>query len=105
MLFAQQEDVARRIAEIGHSISNWRLQCTRLILPDLIVVAHRIRVEYRKPKADGHNNTAKTPLYIHRVSLGTHKPIGFLIKHYAGNFPLWLAPDQCASSRSTTTKR
>jgi hypothetical protein len=20
--------------------------------------------------------------------------IGFLIKHYAGNFPLWLAPDQ-----------
>ncbi len=27
--------------------------------------------------------------------LGTHERfIGFLIEHYAGNFPLWLAPDQ-----------
>ena len=27
--------------------------------------------------------------------LSTHKRfIGFLIEHYAGNFPLWLAPDQ-----------
>jgi threonyl-tRNA synthetase len=26
---------------------------------------------------------------------GTHERfVGFLIKHYAGNFPLWLAPDQ-----------
>ena len=26
---------------------------------------------------------------------GTHERfIGFLIEHYAGNFPLWLAPDQ-----------
>ena len=27
--------------------------------------------------------------------MGTHERfIGFLIEHYAGNFPLWLAPDQ-----------
>jgi threonyl-tRNA synthetase len=27
--------------------------------------------------------------------LGTHERfIGFLLEHYAGNFPLWLAPDQ-----------
>ncbi|MFN2509725.1 MAG: His/Gly/Thr/Pro-type tRNA ligase C-terminal domain-containing protein, partial [Chthoniobacterales bacterium] len=27
--------------------------------------------------------------------LGTHERfIGFLIEHYAGNFPLWLAPEQ-----------
>jgi threonyl-tRNA synthetase len=41
------------------------------------------------------DNTSKTPLCIHRAPLGTHERfIGFLIEHYAGNFPLWLAPDQ-----------
>ena len=41
------------------------------------------------------DNTMKTPLCIHRAPLGTHERfIGFLIEHYAGNFPLWLAPDQ-----------
>ena len=35
------------------------------------------------------------PLCIHRAPLGTHERfIGFLIEHYAGNFPLWLAPEQ-----------
>ena len=35
------------------------------------------------------------PLCVHRAPLGTHERfIGFLIEHYAGNFPLWLAPDQ-----------
>lgn len=37
----------------------------------------------------------KTPLCIHRAPLGTHERfLGFLIEHYAGNFPLWLAPVQ-----------
>jgi threonyl-tRNA synthetase len=41
------------------------------------------------------DNTFKTPLCIHRAPLGTHERfIGFLIEHYAGNFPLWLAPEQ-----------
>src|SRR5438132_989738 len=36
------------------------------------------------------DNTEKTPLCIHRAPLGTHERfIGFLIEHYAGNFPLW----------------
>ncbi len=40
-------------------------------------------------------NTDETPLCIHRAPLGTHERfIGFLIEHYAGNFPLWLAPEQ-----------
>src|ERR1700709_2326468 len=35
------------------------------------------------------------PLCIHRAPLGTHERfIGFLIEHYAGNFPLWLSPEQ-----------
>ena len=39
--------------------------------------------------------TAKTPLCIHRAPLGTHERfIGFLIEHFGGNFPLWLAPKQ-----------
>jgi len=41
------------------------------------------------------DNSNKTPLCIHRAPLGTHERfIGFLIEHYAGNFPLWLAPEQ-----------
>ncbi|PYI88188.1 MAG: threonine--tRNA ligase [Verrucomicrobia bacterium] len=41
------------------------------------------------------DNKEKTPLCIHRAPLGTHERfIGFLIEHYAGNFPLWLAPEQ-----------
>ena len=41
------------------------------------------------------DNTMKTPICIHRAPLGTHERfIGFLIEHYAGNFPLWLSPKQ-----------
>ncbi len=41
------------------------------------------------------DNSSKTPLCIHRAPLGTHERfIGFLIEHYAGNFPLWLNPEQ-----------
>ena len=40
-------------------------------------------------------NEQKTPLCIHRAPLGTHERfIGFLIEHFAGNFPLWLSPLQ-----------
>lgn len=41
------------------------------------------------------DNAAETPLIIHRAPLGTHERfIGFLLEHYAGKFPLWLAPVQ-----------
>jgi threonyl-tRNA synthetase len=41
------------------------------------------------------NNEAETPLIIHRAPLGTHERfIGFLLEHYAGRFPTWLAPVQ-----------
>ena len=40
-------------------------------------------------------NTKATPLCIHRAPLGTHERfLGFLIEHFAGDFPLWLAPEQ-----------
>jgi threonyl-tRNA synthetase len=41
------------------------------------------------------DNHGETPLIIHRAPLGTHERfIGFLLEHYAGKFPLWLAPVQ-----------
>lgn len=39
----------------------------------------------------------KTPICIHRAPLSTHeRMVGFLIEHYAGAFPLWLAPVQAS---------
>ena len=58
------------------------------------------QVDFDVPKKFGltyrdRDNSEKTPLCIHRAPLGTHERfIGFLIEHYAGNFPLWLAPEQ-----------
>ncbi|HVU84911.1 MAG TPA: threonine--tRNA ligase, partial [Puia sp.] len=50
----------------------------------------RFKLEYTKP-----DNHPDTPLIIHRAPLGTHERfIGFLLEHYAGKFPLWLAPEQ-----------
>jgi threonyl-tRNA synthetase len=41
------------------------------------------------------NNNDQTPLCIHRAPLGTHERfVGFLIEHFGGDFPLWLAPKQ-----------
>ncbi len=41
------------------------------------------------------NNDSDIPLIIHRAPLGTHERfIGFLLEHYAGKFPVWLAPLQ-----------
>jgi threonyl-tRNA synthetase len=34
------------------------------------------------------------PLCIHRAPLSTHeRMVGFLLEHYAGNFPVWLSPE------------
>ena len=36
----------------------------------------------------------EVPLCIHRAPLSTHERlIGFLLEHYAGNFPVWLSPE------------
>ena len=58
------------------------------------------QVDFAVPRRFGltyrdRDNSEKTPLCIHRAPLGTHERfIAFLIEHYAGNFPLWLAPEQ-----------
>src|SRR5206468_7922961 len=73
---------------------------------DLIVTGFR-RVLFRSNQVDfsqprnfdlrykDRDNVDKIPICIHRAPLGTHERfIGFLIEHYAGNFPLWLSPEQ-----------
>jgi threonyl-tRNA synthetase len=58
------------------------------------------QVDFAVPRRFGlvyktRENTEGTPLCIHRAPLGTHERfVAFLIEHYAGNFPLWLAPQQ-----------
>lgn len=43
----------------------------------------------------GSDNQEHTPYVIHRAPLGTHERfIAFLIEHYGGAFPTWLAPIQ-----------
>ncbi len=43
------------------------------------------------------DGSAKTPIMIHRALLGSlERFLGVLIEHYAGAFPVWLAPVQVA---------
>jgi len=59
-----------------------------------------IQLDFNMPKRFGLEYTAedgskKTPIMIHRAFMGTiERFIGMLIEHYAGAFPLWLAPEQ-----------
>ncbi|WP_103981403.1 threonine--tRNA ligase [Helcococcus massiliensis] len=52
----------------------------------------RFDIEY----TDEHNEKSR-PVMIHRAIYGSlERFIGILIEHYAGNFPLWLAPVQAS---------
>jgi threonyl-tRNA synthetase len=42
------------------------------------------------------DGTQKTPFMIHRAIIGSERFIAILIEHFAGVFPLWLAPVQVA---------
>ncbi len=58
------------------------------------------QVDFAQPRSfklsfTNKDNSSEIPLIIHRAPLGTHERfIGFLLEHYAGNFPTWLAPLQ-----------
>src|SRR5258706_8423770 len=74
------------------------VQVWRVIVREFTLATNQ--VDFAVPRKFGlvyrdKDNTEKTPLCIHRAPLGTHERfIGFLVEHYAGNFPLWLAPEQ-----------
>ena len=43
----------------------------------------------------GEDNEPHRPVMLHRVLVGSmERFVGGLIEHYAGDFPLWLAPEQ-----------
>jgi threonyl-tRNA synthetase len=59
-----------------------------------------IQLDYMMPERfgltyTGADNAEHTPVMIHRALFGSfERLIGILIEHFAGNFPLWLAPVQ-----------
>ena len=59
-----------------------------------------IQVDYNLPERfdleyTGSDNLKYRPIMIHRAPFGSmERFIAVLIEHCAGNFPLWLAPDQ-----------
>jgi threonyl-tRNA synthetase len=54
--------------------------------------AQPARFDLKYTNKDG---AEETPLCIHRAPLSTHeRMVGFLLEHYAGNFPVWLSPEQ-----------
>jgi threonyl-tRNA synthetase len=59
-----------------------------------------VQLDYNLPKRFeleyiGKDNTPHRPVMIHRAPLGSmERFMGILIEHYAGAFPLWLAPEQ-----------
>ncbi|OQY90438.1 MAG: threonine--tRNA ligase [Anaerolineae bacterium UTCFX1] len=54
--------------------------------------AQPARFDLKFVNSEGHD---EMPLCIHRAPLSTHeRMIGFLLEHYAGNFPVWLSPEQ-----------
>lgn len=61
-----------------------------------------IQVDYQLPQRFeleyvGSDNQKHTPVMIHRAPFGSlERFVAILIEHCAGNFPLWLAPDQIA---------
>lgn len=61
-----------------------------------------VQLDYNLPSAErfgleyiGADNQAHRPVMIHRAPFGSFERfIGMLIEHFAGAFPLWLAPEQ-----------
>ncbi|HEV7222981.1 MAG TPA: threonine--tRNA ligase, partial [Pirellulales bacterium] len=61
-----------------------------------------VQLDYNLPSAErfgleyiGADNAAHRPIMIHRAPLGSlERFMGVLIEHFAGAFPLWLAPEQ-----------
>ena len=53
-------------------------------------VPERFNLSFVNPQGED-----ETPLCLHRAPLSTHERlVGFLIEHYDGKFPVWLAPEQ-----------
>jgi threonyl-tRNA synthetase len=66
------------------------------------------QVDFNLPERFGafyidHDGSKKTPVMVHRAICGSmERYIGILIEHFAGNFPLWLAPVQAVVTTITS---
>ncbi len=104
-LWKQTEDLVRKVlidsknslrrsAERGGVLPARRLTCRCGASSGANSRWRRNQVDFAVPAKFGlkyrdRDNSTQTPLCIHRAPLGTHERfIGFLIEHYAGNFPL-----------------
>ena len=65
-------------------------QCGTVQVDYLLASEDRLDVDYV-----GQDNEKHRPIIIHRALLGSFERfVGILTEHYAGKFPLWLAPEQ-----------
>ena len=70
-----------------------------------------IQVDFQMPGRLGaeyvaEDNSRKVPVMLHRAILGSlERWIGMLIEEYAGAFPTWLAPVQCAVACITDAQK
>lgn len=79
------KDALKRPWQLGTIQLDWNL-------------AKRFEVTYT-----GADNSAHTPVVIHRAVLGSiERFMGVIVEHYAGAFPFWLAPVQCVVSSIAT---
>jgi threonyl-tRNA synthetase len=66
------------------------------------------QVDFNLPERFGafyidHDGSKKVPVMVHRAICGSmERFIGILIEHFAGNFPLWLAPVQAVVTTITS---
>jgi len=66
------------------------------------------QVDFNLPERFGafyidHDGSKKVPVMVHRAICGSmERFIGILIEHYAGHFPLWLAPTQLVVATITS---
>jgi len=66
------------------------------------------QVDFNLPERFGafyidHDGSKKVPVMVHRAICGSmERFIGILIEHYAGSFPLWLAPVQAVVTTITS---
>ena len=73
-----------------------------------------VQLDYNLPQRfeleyTGADNRPHRPVMIHRAPFGSmERFVGILIEHFAGAFPLWLAPEQarmCPSAKNTWSTR
>jgi threonyl-tRNA synthetase len=54
-----------------------------------VVITYRFDLTYK-----GSDNELHRPVMIHRAPFGSMERFAILLEHTAGNFPLWLMPEQ-----------